>query len=141
MLCYVYGMLCYITRYLMLCYITCYVTLYLTIIPRGHVGYEMIDSQRGAKRRVGYNHLISNKREWNNCFIKNAHKISLNLPDQNKPEKTRDFRYSHVTCLSKLSTRERTCLDCMNEKSKHCSNEHYIFKNSSGFQDFKQQNS
>ena len=23
----------------------------------------MIDSQRGAKRRVGYNHLISNKRE------------------------------------------------------------------------------
>ena len=29
---------------------------------------------------VGYNHLISNKREWNNCFIKNAHKISWNLP-------------------------------------------------------------
>ena len=27
-------------------------------------------------RRVGYNHLISNKREWNNCFIKNAPKIS-----------------------------------------------------------------
>ena len=26
-------------------------------------------------RRVGDNHLISNKREWNNCFIKNAHKI------------------------------------------------------------------
>ena len=21
--------------------------------------------------RVGYNHLMSNKREWNNCFIKN----------------------------------------------------------------------
>ena len=32
---------------------------YLTIIPRGRVGYE----------------IISNKREWNNCFIKNAHKI------------------------------------------------------------------
>ena len=31
----------------------------------------MIDSQRGAKRRVGYNYLISNKREWNNCFINN----------------------------------------------------------------------
>ena len=30
---------------------------------------------------VGYNHLVSNKREWNNCFIKNAHKIFLNLPD------------------------------------------------------------
>ena len=25
--------------------------------------------------RVGYNHLISNKREWNNCFIKNAPQI------------------------------------------------------------------
>ena len=35
----------------------------------------MIDSQLGATRLVGYNHLISNKREWNNCFIKNAHKI------------------------------------------------------------------
>ena len=53
----------------------------LTIIPRGRVGYEMIDSQWGALRRVGDNHLKSNKREWNNCFIKNAYKISLNLPD------------------------------------------------------------
>ena len=41
----------------------------------------MVDSQRGAERRVGYNHLISNKREWNNCFVKNALKISMNLPD------------------------------------------------------------
>jgi len=31
----------------------------------------VIDSQRGGKRRVGYNHLISNKRECNNCHIKN----------------------------------------------------------------------
>ena len=30
---------------------------------------------------VGYNHLISKKRQWNNCFIKNAHKISKILPD------------------------------------------------------------
>ena len=30
---------------------------------------------------LGYNHHISNKHEWNNCFIKNAHKISRNLPD------------------------------------------------------------
>ena len=37
----------------------------------------MIDSQRGAKRRVGYNNLISNKREWNNCFIKNHQQILL----------------------------------------------------------------
>ena len=50
--------------------------------------------------------------------------MSLHLPDKDKPEKIRDFRYSHVTRLSKLSTRERTRLDCMNEKSKHCSDEH-----------------
>ena len=37
--------------------------LYLTIILRARVGYEMIDSQLGATRLVGYNHLISNKRE------------------------------------------------------------------------------
>ena len=74
MLCYVMFILPYINRYVMLHnmlsyvtlynlfllgYITCYfmlynmlfyvyVILYLTIIPGGHVGYEMIDSQRGA---------------------------------------------------------------------------------------------
>ena len=49
----------------------------------------MIDSQRGAKRRVGYNHLISNKRKWNNCFIKNNREILLDLTDfavQERPE-------------------------------------------------------
>ena len=48
----------------------------------------MVDSQRGAKRRVGYNHLISNKREWNNCFIK-SQEILLDLADfalQEQPE-------------------------------------------------------
>ena len=35
----------------------------------------MIDSQRG------YNHLISNKREWNNCFIKNHQQILLDFAD------------------------------------------------------------
>ena len=62
---------------------------YLTIIPRARVGYEMIDSQQGAKRRVGYNHLISNKRKWNNCFIKNNREILLDLTDfavQERPE-------------------------------------------------------
>ena len=54
---------------------------YLTIIPRARVGYEMIDSQRGAKRQVGFNHLISNKREWNNCFIKNHQQILLDFAD------------------------------------------------------------
>ena len=54
---------------------------YLTIIPWVRIGYEMVDSQQGVKRQIGYNHLMSNKREWNNCFIKNAHKISRILPD------------------------------------------------------------
>ena len=53
----------------------------LTIIRRARVGYEVIDSQRGAKRRVGYSHLISNKREWNNCFIKNHQHILLDFAD------------------------------------------------------------
>ena len=57
---------------------------YWTIIPWARVGYEMIDSQRGAKRRVGYNHLISNKREWNNCFIKNAPKYRILGYNNNK---------------------------------------------------------
>ena len=47
---------------------------YLTIIPRARVGYEV-------KCRVGYNHLISNKREWNNCFIKNHQQILLDFAD------------------------------------------------------------
>ena len=66
-----YTILYYTILYYTILYYTIlyYTILYLTIIPRARVGYEIIDSQRGAKRRVGYNHLISNKREWNNCFI------------------------------------------------------------------------
>ena len=36
---------------------------YLTVIPLARVGYEMVTN------------VISNEREWNNCFIKNAPKI------------------------------------------------------------------
>jgi len=43
--------------------------------PRAHVGYEMIDSQQGVLRQVGFNYLICNRHEWNNCFIQNAPKI------------------------------------------------------------------
>ena len=43
---------------------------YLTIIPRTRVEYELLDSGRGAKHRVGYHKFISNKREWNNCSFK-----------------------------------------------------------------------
>ena len=51
-------------------YLRQYIAVHLTIIPRTRVGYELLDSGRGAKHRVGYHKLISNKREWNNCFIK-----------------------------------------------------------------------
>lgn len=40
--------------------------IYLTIIPWACAGYEMV-------AQVRYHYPISNKREWNNCFIKNKH--------------------------------------------------------------------
>ena len=49
--------------------------------------------------RVGYNHLISNDRQWNNCFIKNSPKISLNLPELILLEQTgKDKGLSLFTC-------------------------------------------
>ena len=33
--------------------------------------------QRGAYRRDDYNYLISNNREWNNCFIKITHRFAI----------------------------------------------------------------
>ena len=59
----------------------------LTIIPRVCVGYEMVDSQRGA---VGYNHHISNKREGKLSYkkrpgnIENSFRLYL--------QKTTDFQ-------------------------------------------------
>ena len=53
----------------------------MTIIPRARVGCEMIVSQRGAQRRVGYKHLISNNHEWENCYIKCNQEILFNLAD------------------------------------------------------------
>ena len=44
--------------------------LYLTIIPRTCGGYELLDNGRDTEHQVGYHKLISNKPEWNNCFIK-----------------------------------------------------------------------
>ena len=45
------------------------------------IGYEVIIANEARNRPVGYNHLTSNKCKWNNCFIKNAHKISRILLD------------------------------------------------------------
>ena len=59
----------------------------------------MIDSRRGALRQVGYNHLISNKRQWNKnyCFIKNNQELLLDLADfalQELPEDNITFAFS-----------------------------------------------
>ena len=46
--------------------------------------YTRVSTRNGYKLWApgrGYNHLISNKCEWNNCFIKNAQKILRILPD------------------------------------------------------------
>ena len=87
---------------------------YLTIIPRARVGYEVIDSQRGAKRRVGYNHLISNKREWNNCFIKNHQQILLDFVDfawLEQPEGNLMDAISRVWCDVDLSPVRPDCTE------------------------------
>ena len=56
----------------------------------------MVDSQRGAQRRVSNNDLISNKREWNNCFIKKN--ISRIFPTLFV--KTTDFQLVSLACFS-----------------------------------------
>ena len=50
----------------------------------------MIYSQGGATLLIGYNHLISNKLKWNNCFIKNNQDILLDLTDFALQEQTED---------------------------------------------------
>ena len=62
----------------------------------------MVSSQRGAQRQVGYNHLISNKHEWNNSFI---NKISLNLPNLILLEQTgKDKGLPLFTCHTSIKT-------------------------------------
>ena len=61
--------------------VECSFTTYLTIIPRARVGYEMT---------AGYNHLVSNEHEWNNCFIKNNQEIFLDLADFAMEEQPED---------------------------------------------------
>ena len=41
------------------------------IIPRARVN-KSLAMPRGTTRLIGSNHLISNEREWDDCFIKNA---------------------------------------------------------------------
>ena len=43
---------------------------YLTVILRGHAGYELIYITNEAVGLVGYYQLISGKSEKNNCFSK-----------------------------------------------------------------------
>ena len=58
----------------------------------------MIDS------RVGYNHFMSNNREWNNCFNKNNQEIFLDLADfalQEQPTR-RQFSYRRLVIGSEI---------------------------------------
>ena len=48
--------------------------------------------RRVATRLIGYNHLISNKYEWNNCFIKNAPKYRK--LDYNKNKKAQKITHT-----------------------------------------------
>ena len=58
-----------------------YHTIYPKNIAQFLIFYHTLsDGLTRLERRVGYNHLISNKREWNNCFIKNAHKYREFFP-------------------------------------------------------------
>ena len=41
-----------------------------------HVGYEVKDSRRGVKHRVGYFTSYPTRREWNNCLLNLNHWIS-----------------------------------------------------------------
>ena len=54
------------------------------IIPQGRIKCQLIDSVLDKNCLVGYNHLMSNKREWNNCSIKNNQGILLDLIDFEK---------------------------------------------------------
>ena len=48
------------------------------VVLKGHsVGHELLNNYSTSVRWIwiGYNHIMSNKREWNNCFIKIASKI------------------------------------------------------------------
>ena len=60
-----------------------FVSVHFTIIPQTRIGYELLDSRRGAEHRVGYHYkLISNKHVWNNCFIK-YQTLDKNIPNFN----------------------------------------------------------
>ena len=41
----------------------------LTIFPLMRVGYELLNSERGAEHRVDYHKFVSDK-QWHNCFIR-----------------------------------------------------------------------
>ena len=49
-------------------------TVYITIIPWAELDMkDKITNERVAQ--VGYNHFISNKGEWNNCFSKFSNQV------------------------------------------------------------------
>ena len=81
------------------------------IIPQPCVGCKMIDSQRGPQRRVGCNYLVSNNREWNNCFIKSNHEKSLILSDLvifSFPPDTHSYRICGAWCNGPYTNQNST---------------------------------
>ena len=83
---------------------------YLTIIPRTGVRYEVIDSRRGAKRRVGYFTSYPTRRGWNNRFINLDLWISLSKRFFNffSPAKLVIYQNIHASDLAGFLTHEAT---------------------------------
>ena len=88
---------------------------YLLIIPRGRVGYEMIDSQLGATRLVGYNHFISNSidRRLDRRMASRSHRVQRKciccqkIKTRRKPLIALEFRYTFYRPQTKrLSARK-----------------------------------
>ena len=51
------------------------------MLPVGANDYEYTFNNYSTNARWLYNYLISNKREWNSCFIKNHQQILLDFAD------------------------------------------------------------
>ena len=58
----------------------------------------MIDSERGA----GYNHLISNKREWNSCFVTTVFVDTRLWKTKHPRKRLQNFRQSCVLSTDRI---------------------------------------
>ena len=80
----------------------CYVIMHKVYLGRN--GYEIADSHdESPSARVGYNYLISDKREWSNCFIKNTQK-NISKSTANIWLKDADRRNSYTTSCKPIKS-------------------------------------